>query len=131
MSRWGDEFDEELQKKEEIKVGFMFSFKSMSHTVERLSEETREWDNKHPKIELMKMWANVMLVFAVLLSFSYSLFIAATGIFYFFYGYVLLQIYSTWKQFKYSRLQFWTMTVTVLIILVALAYFVQRSIFGS
>ena len=63
MSRWGDDNDEELKRNEKIKVGFMFSFKGMSHVVRQIEETTKEWDDKYPKTELLKIWANVMLLF--------------------------------------------------------------------
>ena len=47
MSRWGDDIDEELKRKEKIKVGFMFSFKGMSHVVRQIEETTKEWDDKY------------------------------------------------------------------------------------
>ena len=52
MAGWGEEFDEELKNQEEIEVGFRFGFKGMSFLIDRIVEETREWDDKHPKDDL-------------------------------------------------------------------------------
>ena len=130
MGNWGDEFDEELQDKKEIKVGIMFSFKSMNHVLGRIADETREWDDKHPKQELMKIWTNVMVIFLVLFSLSYSVLALATGFFYFFYLYIIIQIFGVWKQFHYSKAAYWLMTVGALAINFAIAWFIRGVIFG-
>lgn len=131
MSNWGDEFDEELKRDEKIEVGLMFSFKSMSHIIDRIINETREWDEKHPKKDLMKIWINVMIVFMVLFTFTYSVLAVATVVFYFFYGYVIIQLYGAWKRFKYSKGQYWCMTMITLIVLFVITTVIRGYIFRS
>ena len=77
---------------EPIKVGFLFSFKSMSMLIQRIEEETGEYDNRYPKRELLKIWANCLVLIFVLACVSHSIFIVATGPFIFFYCYVLFQV---------------------------------------
>lgn len=129
MSNWGDDIDEELNRDVEIEVGPMFSFKSMSHVIDRINNETREWDDKHPKGDLMKIWFNVMAIFFVLFTFTYSILAVATGIFYFFYGYVLFQLGKAWKRFKYSGAKYWIVTILTLIVLFAVASVLRSFIF--
>ncbi len=115
MGNWGDDIDEELQQKyEPIKVPLLFSFKSMSLMLQRIEEETREWDNKYPKSELLKIWTTALLIILVLITISYNVLIVATGFFMLFYGYILLQIARVWKRFKYSLATYWLMTLAAL-----------------
>ncbi len=132
MANWGEAFDEELMQmeKEKIEVGVMFSYKSMSAVIERIANETREWDDKHPKRDLLKIWTNLLPIFFVLFLFSYNVMIIATGIFYFFYGYILIQLFGVWRRFHYSKLQFWGMTVGALSALFAIAWFLRGVILG-
>lgn len=114
MSAWGDELDEELKNKKELKVGFVVGFKSMNVLLERIEDETIESNEKHPKQELMKIWFGLMLVFLILFLFTYSVLALVTVFFYMIYGYVLFRMFKTWKRFKYSKLQFWLMTILTL-----------------
>ena len=115
MGNWGDDIDEELQQKyEPIKVPLLLSFKSMSLMLQRIEEETREWDNKYPKSELLKIWITALLIILVLVTISYNVLIVATGLFMLFYAYILLQIARVWKRFKYSLGTYWLMTLAAL-----------------
>ena len=114
MSTWGDEFDEELQNKKELKVGFVVGFKSMNVLLERIEDETTESNEKHPKRELMTIWLGLMLVFLILFLFTYNVLALVTVFFYIIYGYVLFRMFKTWKRFKYSKVQFWLMTILTL-----------------
>ncbi|MBQ9119272.1 MAG: hypothetical protein IJY09_04325 [Lachnospiraceae bacterium] len=129
MSGWGDELDEELKKDVEIKVGFRVNVRSISNVISRISEETREWDAKHPKLDLLKIWGNIMVLFLVLFTFSYSILIILTGFLYFFYGYLLIQLFGAWRRFRYSGVLYWIMTIAALVVLFALAAGLRSWIF--
>lgn len=130
MSGWGDDYELQLQQDTKIDVNFMINFKRMSHIIDRIVEETGEWDDKHPKTDLLKIWASVMFVFLVLFTLSYSVLTVATGIFFFFYGYVLIQLASAWKRFKYSGRIYWAMTLITMIASLILGLVLQGILFG-
>ena len=111
MSRWGDDIDEELKKNEKVKAKFMISFKTMNYVVRQIEETTKEWDDKYPKFELLKIWANVLLFFVVLFTFTYNILIVVTVILFIFYGFIIFQIFGVWRSFKYSSIQYWLMTL--------------------
>lgn len=111
MGNWGDDYERVEEKETKVKVRFMFSFKMMSIVINRISDETKEWDDNYPKKELLKILANIMAIFAFLFVFTYSFLVAATGIFFLFYVYALFQLYRAWKRFQYSGLVFWLYTI--------------------
>lgn len=130
MSNWGDDIDVELQNCQKLKVGFLLSFKSMTLALERLVQETRESDDKYPKSEFLKIWASIMLVFTVLLIFTYSVFAIATLLFMFFYGYAFFQLCRAWNSFKYSKFMFWGMTLAGIVVSVLISNVFRGMIFG-
>ena len=111
MANWGDDYEQTLEKDTQVKVRFMFSFKMMSIVINRISDETKEWDDKYPKKDLLKILANIMVIFVVLFTFTYSFLVAATGIFFLFYVYALFQLSRAWKRFEYSGFVFWLYTI--------------------
>ena len=111
MGNWGDDYEQATEKDTKVKVRFMFSFKMMSIVINRISDETKEWDNNYPKKDLLKILANIMVIFAFLFVFTYSFLVAATGIFILFYGYALIQLFRAWKRFQYSGPVFWIYTI--------------------
>jgi len=111
MGNWGDDYEQTLEKDTQVKVRFMFSFKMMSIVINRISDETKEWDDKYPKKDLLKILANIMVIFVVLFTFTYSFLVAATGIFFLFYVYALFQLSRAWKRFEYSGFVFWLYTI--------------------
>lgn len=115
MGSWGDEYEVVREEEQQIKIGYVVSFKTMSFLIHKIREETKEYNGKHPKEELMSMWVNIMVVFLVLFTFTYSILISVTGVFFFFYFYVLVQLYGAWKQFKYSKGYFWGITAVGMI----------------
>jgi len=127
---WGDEYDNKSGQEVKIKYGRIFSFKTMSYAVNKIKDETREWDDKHPKDDLMAMWMNVMLIYLVLFTVTYSILIVATGVFFFFYFYVLVQMYSAWKQFGYSKVGYWVMTIAGVLITAVIGTVLKSFIFG-
>jgi hypothetical protein len=127
---WGDEDVKPSGQDVKINYGRIFSFKTMSYAVNKIKDETKEFDDKHPKDELMSMWMNCMIVFLVLFAFTYSVLIMATGIFFFFYFYVLVQMGSAWKQFNYSTVKYWLMTVAGILVTGAIGTILKGFIFG-
>ncbi len=127
---WGDEYEDKSGQKDEIKYGRIFSFKTMSYAVNKIKDETKEFDDKHPKDDLMSMWMNCMIVFLILFTVTYSFFIVATGVFFFFYFYVLVQMGSAWKRFNYSVAGYWIMTIAGILITGAIGTILKGFIFG-
>lgn len=130
-SRWGDDIDEELQRDNRIKVGILFNYMHMGKVIKQLEEETREWDQKYPRNELLKIWGCDLFMIFLLMVFSYNILIVATGLFYIFYGHILIQIFRAWRRFKYPGLIYWLMTVAVLGAAFALAWLFRGLIFGG
>lgn len=130
-SRWGDDMDEELQRDEKIKVGFLFNYMQMGNLLKRIEEETREWDEKYPKSELLKVWGSVMVIMLVLFTLSYNVLLIATGLFFFFYGHILVKVYGVWKRFQYSKKVYWGMTIGALAVAFVLGWLFRSLIFGG
>lgn len=130
MAGWGDEYESTPRQEEKIKTGRIFSFKTMSFVIEKIKDETREWDDKHPKDDLMAMWTNIMIIYLVLFTFTYNILIVATGLFFFFYFYVLFQMYGAWKQFGYSKAGYWVMTIAGILVTGAIGTVLKSFIFG-
>jgi len=127
---WGDEYENKSGQEEKIKYGRIFSFKTMSYAVNKIKEETKAWDDKHPKDDLISMWMNCMLVFLILFTFTYNILIVATGVFFFFYFFVLVQMYGAWKQFGYSKAGYWIMTIAGILITAVIGTVLKGFIFG-
>jgi len=115
INQWGDT-QEDLEEKK-FHVGFMLNFKSMSNLLQEMSEYIGEPTPDYPKRELRKLWINLMGIFFFLFLFSKAAFIFVTIPFCFFYGYVLIQLFQTWKGFKYSKGAFLGMTFLTLVVL--------------
>ena len=127
---WGDEYEDKQKQEVKIKYGRIFSFKTMSYAVNKIKDETKEHDNKHPKDDLMAMWMNIMIVYLILFTVTYSILIVATGVFFFFYFYVLVQMYGAWKQFGYTKAGYWVMTIAGILITGAVGSVLRGFIFG-
>jgi len=128
MGNWGDDYEKVEEKDTKVKVKFMFSFKMMSIVINRISDETKEWDDNYPKKELLKILANIMVIFAFLFIFTYSFLVAATGIFFLFYAYALIQLFRAWKRFQYSRLVFWLYSIIGIAIAFGIGMVLQKLI---
>lgn len=122
---WGDEIDEELKNEEEIEVGFCLKFKTMTILIDRIVEEIKEYDEKHPKNELINLFFNDLFILFILVVFSYNVLMIATVFFMLFYGYILIQLGKAWKRFRYPMWQYISMTIISLPIVVFLGLFVQ------
>ncbi len=129
MAGWGDDIDEELKNEEEIEVGFCLKFKTMTLIIDKIIEETREYDENHPKDDLIRLLINDLVILSVLVMFSYNILMIATVFFMLFYGYILIQIGKAWKRFNYSMGQYWLLTIIGLIVAVAVGIVVQGLIF--
>ncbi len=127
-----DYYDDEVRydKNEKLEVGFLISFKSMSIVIGRIIEETKEYDDKYPKSELLKIWRYVMGIFFVLFLCTYNLFAVVTIPFMIFYGYVLIQLFGAWKRFKYKRASLLLATIVGLILELFLGMLLQGIVFG-
>ena len=128
MGNWGDDYEKVEEKDTQVKVRFMFSFKMMSIVINRISDETKEWDDKYPKSDLLKILGNIMVIFAFLFTFTYSFLVAATGIFFLFYFYALVQLFRAWRRFQYSGLVFWLYTIVGLAISFGVGMVLQKLI---
>lgn len=127
---WRDEYENKPRQEARINTGRIISFKTMSTVINKIKDETRDWDDKHPKDDLMAMWTNIMIIYLVLFTVTYSILIVATGIFFFFYFYVLVQMYGAWKQFGYSKAGYWVMTIAGILITGAIGTVLKGFIFG-
>lgn len=130
-SRWGDDVDEELQRNEKIRVGFLFNYMQMGGVLKRIEEETREWDARYPKSELLKIWGSVMAIMLVLFTLSYNILLIVTGLFFFFYGHILFQVYGVWKRFQYAKATYLGMTAGGLAVTFALGWLFRSLLFGG
>lgn len=115
VNQWGDT-QEDLEEKK-FHIGFMLNFKSMSNLLQEMSEYVGKPTPEYPKKELQKLWVNLMGIFFVLFLCSHAAFIVITIPFCFFYGYVLIQLFQTWKGFQYSKGAFLGLTFVTLAVL--------------
>lgn len=127
-----DAYDSEVAygKDNRLKVGILFSFKSMSLIAERLIEETKDYDDKYPKSELLKLWGCAMMMMFFLFLFSYKLFLMATLPFIFFYLYALMHIFRAWKRFHYKKGKLVLATILGFILELGLGLGLQALIMG-
>lgn len=128
MGNWGDDYERVEEKDTKVKVKFMFSFKMMSIVINRISDETKEWDDNYPKKDLLKILANIMVIFTFLFIFTYSFLVAATGIFLLFYAYALIQLFRAWRRFQYSGLAFWLYSIVGIAIAFGIGQVLQKLI---
>ncbi len=130
-SRWGDDVDEELQQRQQrLKVGFVFNFMQINNILKRIEEETKEWDKKYPKSELMKIWGSTMVFLLVFMTLSYSILIIVTGLFMLLNVIILFQIFGVWKRFHYSAVMYWLMTIAGLAAVFLIGWLLRGLIFG-
>ncbi len=130
MPNWGEEFDDELKNYDRPKAHFSLNFRYITHMLDRIDEETRDWNEKYPKSELMKLWGSVMALYFILVCLTYSVLIIVTGAFYVFNTYALFQLYGKWKRFKYSKGSFLLMTAIAMVIVFVAGGFVRGMLFG-
>ena len=130
MSRW-EEFDDEAKREEKVNARLTLNFKSMIVLIEKIENETKNWDDKYPKDELMKIWLGCMIDFLFLFCFSFHvLCFVATGPLLIFQFYTLVKLYKAWKTFGYSNKYFIGITVATLAACLAAAIVVHKLIMG-
>lgn len=116
---WGEERDEELQQDNDLNFGILISFKSMIGALNRICEETRDYDEKHPKDSLTNIWIGCLFMMSIFILFTYNVVAIATLPFLGFYTYVLIKLSAAHKQFHYSRTKFWVLTSLILALIIA------------
>ncbi len=126
MGNWGDESDPEVAELKEYKVRYTVNFKKIFVDVGEMSEHVLEVTDKHPKDDLMKLWAGAMTAYFVFFLLSYKILMIITLPFIVFYFIALVRIGSVWKSFKYKAWQYWLMTIGALIVIFAVAMVAQH-----
>lgn len=130
-NRWGEDVDEELTaRKAEARYPFTLNFKTMVTMIDKIADETTEYDDKHPKDQLYKYWGIAMGMIFILILFSYNILILATLLFFGFYGYVIINISKAFKVFGYKKSKYWAITVLTFLAELAIGIFLQSKIFG-
>lgn len=127
MSSW-EAYDDEAKRNTKLEIGYMINFKKMNVMLERIDQETKEWDDKYPKNGLLKIWVSVMVILLLLFSLSHQIICIVTVPFIFFYLYVLFQMGRTWKRFQYNQITFWMMTVGLIVVEMVIAGLIQNMI---
>lgn len=127
---WGDEIDEELQQKQDYKVGFLLSFKSMTNAINLITETQHEWDDKHPRDSFRRIWLGDMLMLLIFFCLTYNVLAIASLPFIGFYSFVLIKLAKAYKSFGYKRTGYWWTTAGGLLIAIAIAVLVQQLIMG-
>lgn len=122
MGNWGDDQDYEVAdlEKRKLDYGILISFKSMLNALNRISEETGEHNENYPRNCLDNIWIGDMLMLSIFILLTYNIVAIATLPFILAYGYVLIRLSSTYKQFGYSTSKLWIKTIITLIIVTAL-----------
>jgi len=113
---WGDDIDEELQNKKELKVGFMWNFISTNNMITKFDQEVGEVNENYPKSEIAKMWNStliIMLIFALLM---YNALVIIALPFFFLYGMILFKLAKLFKRFGYKTAKYWVLAVLTVII---------------
>lgn len=127
---WGDEVDEELQQKQEIKVGFPISFKSMINLINLIVETQKEWDEHTPRNSFRRIWAGALLMLFIFFTLTYNVLALATLIFIGFYGYVLIKLGKAYKFFGYSTKGYIATTIVAVALLAVAAFLLQGAVLG-
>lgn len=127
---WGDEVDEELKQDTDIKVGFILSFKSMINTINAIIETQRTWDDRHPRDSFRRIWLCTMPILLLCFCMTHSVLCIATLPFIGFYSFVLIKLASAYKNFGYKRAGYWWTTIGAILILIVLAFVIQKYVIG-
>ena len=121
---WGDDIDEELKNKKELKVGFMWNFISTNNMITKFDQEVGEVNEHYPKSEIVKMWNStliVMLIFALLM---YNALVVIALPFFFLYGMLLFKLAKLFKRFGYKTAKYWVLAVLTVIVGAAANYLI-------
>jgi len=121
---WGDEIDEELKNKKELKVGFCWNFISTSRLITQFDQEVGEVNDTYPKSEIEKMWFSTLAVMVIFELFFHSVLIIIGLPFWILYGMNLFKLSKLFKRFNYKVMKYWILAVIIIGAGMVLNYFV-------
>ena len=113
---WGDDVDDELKKREKLRVGFMWNFISTNNMITRMDQEVGEVDENYPKSEIEKMWYSTLVIMVIFELLFYNALCIIAIPFFFMYGMLLFKMSKLFKRFNYSVIKYWVIAVISLII---------------
>ena len=103
---WGEHLDYRAKNLREYKGRFTINCFKIFFDVDRISENTLEVTDKHPKDCFMKLWAGNMVGMFLIFLLSFRFFaLEMFGVFAF-YLMSLIRVYMGWRSYKYSRIEF-------------------------
>ncbi len=121
MGNWGENLDYRAKALKEYEVRFSIHFLKIFFDVDRILDSVLKITDKHPKDSFMKLWAGNMLgVFLVFLA-SFRYFALPMTVVFIFYMISLIRVYMGWRKCRYSRIQFWLMSILTMTISLAVA----------
>ena len=115
MSRW-EEYDDEAKEDNRMDFGFVFSFKLMFEYLDKIDQSTKEWDDKYPKKLLINIWASAMVIMLIAFLCSYQIMLIISLPFIFLHLIVLIKEAKIWARFGYSKMQYFLMTVPLILV---------------
>lgn len=125
-----DKYDDDVKENEErMKIPFTLNFKTISTYMFNLQEGLKEVTDDYPKKDLIKLMVGIEIVLAILIIFSYNIFVIVTLPLMLFYFLALRSVYKSWKACKYPKWKFILPTVLVILVSAVAAYFIQDAIF--
>lgn len=113
---WGDDVDDELKKREKLKVGFMWNFISTNNMITRMDQEVGEVDENYPKSEIEKMWYSTLVIMVIFELLFYNALCIIAIPFFFLYGMLLFKMAKLFKRFNYSVTKYWVVAIISLIV---------------
>lgn len=113
---WGDDVDDELKKREKLKVGFMWNFISTNNMITRMDQEVGEVDKDYPRTEIEKMWYSTLVIMVIFELLFYNALCIIAIPFFFLYGMLLFKMAKLFKRFNYSVTKYWMIAIISLII---------------
>lgn len=108
--------DDELNEREDLQIGFLFSFKSMFNAINLCEEKVKNPTDKHPRDCFRVIWMSAMFMMLIFIVATYKLFAIATIPFLCFYGAVFFKLRGAYKEFHYKTLSLTLSTIFGLLI---------------
>ena len=127
---WGDEIDEELQNKKQLKVGFSWNFISTNNLSTRFDQEVGEVNENYPKSEIVKMWYSTLIVMLIFEMLMHSVLAIVALPFFFLYGMFLFKLSGLFKRFGYSSLLYWLIAIGAIALCAGANYLVWYVLLG-
>jgi len=127
---WGDEIDEELQNKKQLKVGFSWNFISTNNLITRFDQEVGEVNENYPKSEIVKMWYSTLIVMLIFEMLMHSVLAIVALPFFFLYGMILFKLSRLFKRFGYSSLLYWLIAIGAVALCAGANYLVWYVLLG-